>query len=371
MRYRGQTRFDHQSRDLDAVMLVNLGTPDAPEPAPVRRYLAEFLADPRVVELPRALWWLVLHGVILRVRPRRSAHAYRAIWTGAGSPLLVHTAELAARVGRALDPAGERPLAVVHAMRYGRPSVPEVLRMLADRNLRRLVILPLYPQYSATTTASVFDAVVAELSTWRRVPALRFVADYWQEPAWLDAIAASIRAHVAEHGLPDRLLFSFHGIPERYFRNGDHYHCQCHGSAARIAERAGIPRERWQVAFQSRVGREPWLRPYTDETLAAWPKAGIRHVAVVCPGFAVDCLETLEEIAIQNRDAFLEAGGERYHYIPALNAGDAHVALLAALARRELHGWPSVDPGWTSESERAALAARDARARALGADGPP
>jgi ferrochelatase len=371
MRYRGQTRFDHQSRDLDAVVLVNLGTPDAPEPGPVRRYLAEFLSDPRVIELPRLLWWLVLHGVILRIRPRRSARAYREVWTGAGSPLLVHTADLAAKVGRVLDPTGERPLAVVHAMRYGRPGLPEVLRGLADRNLRRLVILPLYPQYSATTTASVFDAVAAELRTWRRVPALRFVSDYWREPAWIDAVAETVRAHVADKGLPDRLLFSFHGIPERYFRNGDHYHCQCHGSAARIAERAAIPRDRWQVAFQSRVGREPWLRPYTDETLAAWPKAGVRRVAVVCPGFAVDCLETLEEIAIQNREAFLAAGGERYDYVPALNAGDAHVALLADLARRELAGWPSVDPAWSGDAEQRMLAARAAHARALGAESTP
>lgn len=368
MRYRGQTRFDHANRDLDAVVLVNLGTPDAPSAGPVRRYLAEFLWDPRVIEIPRLLWWLVLHGVILRIRPRKSARAYHEVWTDEGSPLLVHTSNLAKKVGQVLDPEGSRPLAVVHAMRYGRPGLPEVLRDLADRNLRRLVVLPLYPQYSATTTASVFDAVAAELRTWRRVPSLRFVADYWREPAWIEAVAAKVRAHVAGKGLPDRLLFSFHGIPERYFRNGDHYHCQCHGSAARIAERAGIPRERWQVAFQSRVGREPWLKPYTDETLAAWPKAGVRSVAVVCPGFAVDCLETIEEIAMQNRDAFLEAGGERYDYIPALNADDAHVALLADVARRELAGWPSADPTWTAEAERAALAARDAHARELGAD---
>jgi len=370
MRYRGPTAFDHTTRDLDAVVLVNLGTPDAPKAAPVRRYLAEFLWDPRVIEIPRPVWWLVLHGVILRIRPRKSARAYHQVWTDEGSPLLVHTANLAEKLGLALDPDGTRPLAVVHAMRYGRPGLPEVLRALAERNLRRLVVLPLYPQYSATTTGSVFDAVTAELRTWRRVPALRFVADYWREPAWIEAVAAKVRAYISERGLPDRLLFSFHGIPERYFRNGDHYPCQCHGSAARIAERAGIPRERWQVAFQSRVGREPWLKPYTDETLAAWPKAGVRSVAVVCPGFAVDCLETLEEIAMQNRDTFLAAGGERYDYIPALNADDAHVALLAELARRELHGWPSTDPAWTAEAERAALAARDAHARALGADLP-
>lgn len=370
MRYRGQTQFDHATPDLDAVVLVNLGTPDAPEPGAVRRYLAEFLSDPRVIELPRLVWWMILHGVILRIRPRRSARAYHEVWTDEGSPLMVHTTRLAKRVGETLDPEGTRPLVVTHAMRYGRPGLPEVLRGLADRNLRRLVVLPLYPQYSATTTASVFDAVAAELRTWRRVPALRFVADYWREPAWIAAVAASVRAHVADKGLPDKLLFSFHGIPERYFRNGDHYHCQCHGSAARIAEHAGIPRDRWQVAFQSRVGREPWLRPYTDETLAAWPKAGVRSVAVVCPGFAVDCLETIEEIAMQNRDTFLEAGGERYDYIAALNADAAHVALLTDVARRELSGWPSVDPDWTAEIQRDELAGRAARARELGAERP-
>ena len=326
----GVSKFDHGARPAAAVVLVNLGTPDAPDTASVRRYLAEFLSDPRVVELPRWQWWPILHGVILRIRPRRSAHAYQQVWTAAGSPLMVHSEALVAAVATKLSALAAGPVLVRNAMRYGRPALGAVLRELQAANVRRLLILPMYPQYSGTTTGSVFDALADELKTWRWVPETAFVSDYCRHPGYAEALAESVRRHWAQQGRR-HLLFSFHGIPERYLHAGDPYHCQCHATARRVAELLGLGELDWTIAFQSRVGREPWLRPYTDETLAALPDRGIRAVDVICPGFAVDCLETLEEIAVENRDRFLAAGGERYGYIPCLNAGDEHASLIVQL----------------------------------------
>ena len=361
----GTRPFPHDRRDLTGVVLVNLGTPEAPTTGSVRRYLAEFLADPRVVELPRWLWRLVLHGVVLRIRPRRSAAKYRAIWTDEGSPLAVLTERLVARVRAALDPDGMRPLAVVAAMRYGEPSLPRVLRELRDRGLRRLLVVPLYPQYSATTTASVFDAVARELSRWRFVPELRFVQGYHDDARWVDAVADRVRAHWSRNSRGERLVFSFHGIPQRYFDLGDPYYCLCQASAREIAARLGLAPHEWLVTFQSRVGRGRWLEPATIDTLAALARDGVRAIDVVCPGFAVDCLETLEEIAIENRDAFFAAGGERFEYVPALNDADAHVAAIAALVRRHGAGWDALSPEHDVANEREALALRAERSAAL------
>lgn len=343
MNYLGRADYRHGSTETAAVLLVNLGTPEAPTPAAVRRYLAEFLSDPRVIELPRLLWLPLLHGVILPLRSRRSAHAYSSVWTAEGSPLMVHSRALANGLQHALSADG-RPLRVEMAMRYGQPSISAALRRLKDGGMRRLLVLPLYPQFSATTTASVFDAVVDELKRWRWQPELRFVTDYHREPAWLDAIADSIRRHWAEHGRGDRLLFSFHGIPKRYFSAGDPYHCLCRFSAREVAERLGLGAGEWQLSFQSRVGREEWLRPYTDETVKALGAQGVRRLDVVCPGFAVDCLETLEEIAVENSDLFRAAGGEALRYVPALNAEDAHVQALLPVLRRHGSGWAEFDP---------------------------
>jgi ferrochelatase len=365
MAYFGRPDFQHDQPELDAVLLVNLGTPAKPTTGDVRRYLAEFLADPRVIELPRWLWRLILHGVILRIRPARSAHAYQQVWTEAGSPLLALSEKLRGAVATRLDAGGQRPIAVGLAMRYGKPSIADTLRALAARNLRRLLVLPLYPQYSATTTASVFDAIAHELSHWRQLPELRFVTDYWAEPAYLDALAESVRRAEAERGRAEHLLFSFHGIPHRYFRAGDPYHCQCHGTARAVAERLGREPASYTVAFQSRVGREEWLRPYTDETIAALPARGVRSLAVICPGFAVDCLETLEEIAMQNRDSFLAAGGTRFDYIAALNDAAAHVDALARVIERHTRGWPALDPAWSAEMQAERDRTRAARYRAL------
>jgi ferrochelatase len=321
-----------------AVLLVNLGTPDAPEPAAVRRYLAEFLADPRVVELPRLLWLPILYGAILPLRSRRSAHAYRRIWTPQGSPLRVLSGQLCDALAGSPELAGSGA-EVRLAMRYGRPSIPEVLRALKDRGLRRLLVLPLYPQYSATSTASVFDAVMRELGRWRHVPELRLIGDYHDEPAWVGAVADSIRAAWQAQGRGQRLLFSFHGIPQRYVDAGDPYDRQCRRSAALVAARLALRDDEWELSFQSRVGGEAWLTPYTEERVRDLARAGLRELDVVCPGFAVDCLETLEEIAMQNAEYFVAAGGARLRYLPALNAGTAHVDALATLLRRHLGGW--------------------------------
>jgi len=353
--YLGEPAYEHGSAATTGALLVNLGTPDAPTPAAIRRFLAEFLWDPRVVEAPRWLWWLALHGVILRVRPARSAHAYRQIWTPQGSPLLLHTRALVDGVRGNL----QRQLAatVVLGMSYGSPGIPAALEELRRAGVRRLVVLPLYPQYSCTTTASVFDRVTSLLQRWRWVPELRFIGNYHDEPAYVDAIAASILEHWRTHER-GHLLFSFHGVPRRYLLAGDPYHCQCQKTARLVADRLGLDAGAWTVSFQSQVGRDEWLRPYTDETLLRLAREGQRRISIVCPGFATDCLETLEEIAIRNRALFMGNGGEVCDYIPALNASDAHAGLLADLIARHARGWPAAETaaaGELDESRRRAL----------------
>jgi ferrochelatase len=321
------------------VLLANLGSPDAPTVPALRRYLAEFLADRRVVDLPRALWLPFLHAVILNVRPPRSARLYRRVWTPDGAPLVAISRRQGAALETALRAEVQGVLHVAVGMRYGNPSIRSALEALRDRGCTRLLVLPAYPQYFSGTTGSTFDAVASTLRRWRRVPALRFVADYHDDPAYVGAVAASIRELWSEQGEPDRLLFSFHGIPVRYERAGDPYARQCRRTATLIADALGLPYERWLLAFQSRFGREKWLEPFTDRTLTAWGHDGVRRVDVVCPGFAADCLETLEEIAMLNRDFYLGAGGERFRYIPALNDRPDHIGALAAVATRHLHGW--------------------------------
>ncbi|MCE7931791.1 MAG: ferrochelatase [Xanthomonadales bacterium PRO6] len=360
MSYLGSTEQDaHRQAPLTAVVLVNLGTPDAPTPRALRRYLAEFLADPRVVEIPRWRWRLILHGAILRIRPARSARAYRRVWTAAGSPLLTLSRELttavAAELRRRLGAAAPE---VALAMNYGNPNLRDVLEDLRRRGLRRLLLLPLYPQYSATTTAAVFDAATRELRRWRWLPELRFVADYHRAPGYVEALAASVRAHWLAQGRGERLLLSFHGIPRHHLDAGDPYYCQCQVSARQLRAALELDESALQLAFQSRVGRAPWLRPYTEQTLLAWARAGIRRVDVLCPGFAVDCLETLEEIAGQNAEAFVRAGGERLSYIPALNASSAHAQLLAGIVQRQLAGWTAASDDRQMHAERIEAARR-------------
>lgn len=347
-----------------AILLVNLGTPDAPDTPSLRRYLREFLSDRRVIEVPRAVWWPILYGIILPFRSPRSARAYQRVWTDDGSPLMVASQSLANRLGKSLGATRPR-VKVMLAMTYGRPGIDRAVDRLRRENIQRLLVVPMYPQYSATTTAAVFDRVVDSLKRLRWLPEVRFVNDYHRETAWLDAVAESIRRHQRKHGKPDRLLFSFHGIPKRNLLAGDPYYCQCQASARLIAERLELPDGEWSVSFQSRLGRAEWLKPYTDKTLEKLARDGATRVQVVCPGFAVDCLETLEEIAMENRDEFLAAGGESLEYIGCLNDSDTHVRVFEAICDRHTQGWPEFagsravgDSELTERTERAEQAAR-------------
>ncbi len=355
--YLGTPDFTHGRATPLGVLVCNLGTPAAPTTAAVRRYLAEFLSDPRVVELPRWQWLPLLHGIILNVRPRRSAHAYRQIWTAAGSPLLVHAKTQ--REGLASRLAAQVPGGAVVAlgMRYGAPSIGDALRELARANVRHLLVLPLYPQYAASSTASALDAAYQTLQRWRWVPEVRTINDYHAEPAYIAALANSVREHWARHGRGERLLVSFHGIPRAALLAGDPYYCQCQATARLLAEQLGLPRDAWMLVFQSRFGRQRWLEPYTDHTLDALARDGVRTVDVLCPGFAADCLETLEEIAVQNHARFVARGGEALRYIPALNARDDHLDMLTALILRHAQGWPEIEHAFDA-TEGAAAAAR-------------
>jgi ferrochelatase len=350
------------------VLLTNVGTPEAPTASALRRYLRQFLSDPRVVELPRPLWWLILNLLVLPLRPRRSARLYAKVWTPDGSPLLVISRRIAAGVESALHTAIGTPLHVALGMGYGSPSIGSALRELRAKGCRRIVVLPLFPQYASPTTGSTFDAVAVELATWRWVPELRLVGSYHDDPAYVAALAAAIRELWEREGVPDRLLLSFHGLPRKAFLAGDPYFCHCQKTARLLREALDWPEHRVPVAFQSRFGREPWLQPYTDATLRALGQSGVASVDVACPGFAADCLETLEEIALLNRDVFLAAGGRRYRYVPALNERPDHVAALAGIVRRNLVGW--VEPAESFDAARAEAAAAATRLRAEGMEQP-
>ena len=360
--YSARTPHDHTASERIGVLVTNLGTPAAPTTGAVRRYLAEFLADPRVIEMPAWIRRLILHGVVLRVRPRRSARAYASIWTLEGAPLLVNSRAIAEALQAHWVTRAPGRVTVALGMRYGEPSIPEALHSLREAGATRIAVLPIYPQYSGATSGSTFDAVAAVMSAWRRVPAIRFIDHYHDDSGYVDALAESIDAAWSEGGRPDRLLFSFHGLPRRYLDAGDPYHCECHKTARLVVQKLGLPPEAWLVAFQSRVGREEWLRPYTDETLVAWGRERLRRVDVVCPGFSADCLETLEEIEIRGRESFIAAGGGTLRYIAALNASEAHVSALAALVERTMSDWLA-----DSGDDEASGEQRTARARALGA----
>ena len=324
-----------------AVLLCNLGTPDAPTAPAVRRYLAEFLGDPRVVEIPRVVWLPLLHGVILRVRPARSAAKYASVWTEGGSPLKVWTERQAKLLGGALGERGHR-VTVRHAMRYGTPSIGGVLAELRAGGVERVLVLPLYPQYSGTTTASIVDAVSAWTGRTRSLPELRFVTRYEDDAGYIAALAKSVSDHWLAHGRPDKLVMSFHGVPARTIALGDPYEVQCRRTAALLAARLALTPEQWMLTFQSRFGKAKWLEPYTEPTLRALGAQGVERVDVVCPGFVADCLETLEEISMEVRDAFLGAGGKRFDYIACLNDRPDWIAALATLAERHLQGWDTV-----------------------------
>lgn len=360
MTFAPEPPYRHGSPETTAVLLVNLGTPDAATPAALRRYLAEFLSDPRVVEIPRLLWMAILHGVILRVRPAKSAKKYESIWTPEGSPLLVWSAKQAALLRGYLGERGHA-VKVRHAMRYGNPSVASVLDELKAEGATRILVLPMYPQYSGPTTASAIDAVAAWSRNVRRLPELRFVNRYHDDPLYIEALAQRVLGHWQREGRPERLVLSFHGVPRRTLLLGDPYHCECLATARLLGERLGLTKEQLVVTFQSRFGKAEWLQPYTEPTLVELAKQGVGRVDVMCPGFTADCLETLEEIDQEVREAFLGAGGREFHYIPCLNDSHPWIAALAAITIRHMQGWPAGTP------DAAALAAQRQRALAAGA----
>lgn len=351
MAFRAEPAHVHGRRARTGLLLVNLGSPDEPSAAATRRYLKEFLSDPRVVEIPRLAWWPILNGIILNTRPAKSAAKYASIWTPEGSPLVAGTARLASLL---LGHLGENgvPLLVRHAMRYGKPSVASELDALKAEGATRILVLPLYPQYSAATTASVFDAVAQWAAQTRHVPELRFIHRYHDDDAYVSALAADVRAHWSREGRSRMLVMSFHGLPQRSLMLGDPYHCECHKTARLLADELRLADDEYKVTFQSRFGRARWLEPYTEPTLKELAQSGLERADVICPGFAIDCLETLEEIALECRDAFIGAGGREFQYIPCLNDGPGHVRALMALVLRHLQGWPVPGPTQDGEDSR-------------------
>ena len=345
----------------------SLGTPDAATPGAVRRYLAQFLSDPRVVELPRPLWWLILHGYILRVRPARTAEAYQKIWTEQGSPLLLHCRDITAGIAEKLSARLSGAVHVELAMSYGEPSIKSALDRLHQQSVRRILVLPLYPQYANSTTGSVFADVSHALSKRRWVPELRFINHYHDATGYIAALAASIRDFRDREGSGQKLLFSFHGLPQKMLEDGDPYHCQCQKTARLVATALELQDEEWAISFQSRVGRDPWLQPYTDKLLRQWGQEGVADIDVVCPGFSADCLETLEEIKLQNAELYAESGGGVLRYIPALNARDDHISFLSRLVEKNVAGWPEASTDWSVSEAASQLDRSLRRARELGA----
>ena len=363
MSFAPEPSYRHGSAERTAVLLVNLGTPAAATPAALRRYLAQFLWDPRVVEIPRPLWWLILHGVILRTRPAKSAAKYASIWTAQGSPLLRWSQRQAECLQTELQARGHDVL-VRLAMRYGEPALDRVLDALQAEGASRLLVLPLYPQYAAATTASTVDAVAAWAKRTRRVPELRFVNHYHDDPGYIAALAASVRAHWALHPRGDKLVMSFHGVPARSLALGDPYHCECHKTGRLLAEVLGLAKDDYLVTFQSRLGRAKWLEPYTEPSVKKLAAEGVHHIDIICPGFAADNLETLEEIAMEAKQTFLQAGGRQFNFIPCLNDRPDWIAALGDLAERHLQGWPTLAH---TDVDTAARQAQRQRALATGA----
>ena len=358
MPFQPEPPYAHGQAARTAIVLCNLGTPDEPTAPALRRYLAEFLGDHRVVEIPKPIWWLILHGIILRVRPKKSAEKYASIWSPEGSPLKVWTDKQATLLRGYLGERGHQ-VTVRYAMRYGNPSIPAVLDELKAEGMKRVLIVPAYPQYSGTTTASVFDAAALWGLNSRNLPEFRFVNRYHDDPGYIEALAKRVRAHWMQHGQAEQLVMSFHGVPERTLDLGDPYHCECHKTARLLAERLGLAKDRYKVTFQSRFGKAKWLEPYTEPTLIALGQQGVKRVDLICPGFTSDCLETLEEINMEAREAFLHAGGQEFHYIECLNDSPEWIRAMTDLVERHMQGWPTKqadNPMALKESRERALA---------------
>ncbi|MDX1669379.1 MAG: ferrochelatase [Limnobacter sp.] len=359
---RTEPPFKHGTPQKTAVLLINLGTPDQPDTPSLRRYLKQFLSDPRVIEIPKLIWWVILNLIILRIRPAKSAKKYKTVWTDEGSPLLA----VGQKQAKALAEGFRSRKWAVHAelaMRYGNPSVDSKLDYLRAQGYDRVLVFPLYPQYAAATTASTYDAVCDWMRPVRNVPEFRFIKHYHDHPAYIHALAENVRRHWEQTGRPNfsagaLLLMSFHGVPERTLLRGDPYHCECHKTGRLLAEELGLEKHQYKVTFQSRFGKAKWLEPYTDKTLESLGEAKTPRVDVICPGFLADCLETLEEIKDEGQEIFHEAGGQEFNYIECLNAGDLAQAMLTEIASLHLQGWP-VDAGYEDSMARELLRSRD------------
>lgn len=366
--FESSPEYEHGLPESLGVLVVNTGTPDAPTPQAVRRYLKQFLSDPRVIEIPRLFWWPVLYGYILRTRPEQSAAAYRKIWTDQGSPLLLHSKDIADSLQEKLSARLSGATHVELGMSYGSPSIESALDSLNRQYIRRLLVLPLYPQYSGTSTGSVFDSVTSLLQRRRWVPEMHFINHYHDSAGYIAALAASARDFWDLHGRGERLLFSFHGVPRRTLDKGDPYHCQCHKTARLVADSLDLEEGSWHVSFQSRLGREEWLRPYTDHVLTTWAGEKLARIDVISPSFSADCLETLEEIEIRYAADFAAAGGGELRYVPALNARDDHVSFLSRLIERNVAGWPEASPDWSLSETAREMDKSLQRARDMGAE---
>ena len=339
-KFKGVKNYAHGSDTSLGVLITNLGTPEACTTSAVRKYLAEFLWDSRVVEIPRPIWWLILHGIILRTRPSKSAEAYEKVWTDEGSPLLVIAKQQREALQTELEKRFSGPVKVELAMRYGKPSIAEGLESLKAQGARRVLLFPLYPQYSATTTASTFDAVAKVFTKQRWMPELRVINHYGADEGYINACVQQIQSHWQQHQRNQKLIFSFHGLPKRNLMQGDPYHCECHETARLIAEKLNLNEDDWQLTFQSRFGKAEWLQPYMIKRMQELPGEGVESVDVFCPGFSADCLETIEEINMQNKEVFMQAGGKAFNYISALNDGALHIDALANIIMQHTQGWP-------------------------------
>ena len=339
MHYQPEPDFIHRTLEKTGILLINLGTPDAPTPEAVRRYLKEFLGDPRVVEIPRAIWWLILNGIILNTRPKKSAEKYAKVWLKEGSPLRVYTEKQTALLQGYMGERTKTPFVVAYAMRYGNPSIPSALRKLKEQNCQRILVVPMYPQYAASTTATVCDIVFGELQQMRNTPALRTIKHFHDHPGYIKALANNINDYWMKNGRPEKLLMSFHGLPSYTLDKGDPYHCECHKTARLLAQQLGLKTGQYLISFQSRFGKAEWLKPYTTATLKELGRQKLKRLDVVCPGFVADCLETLEEIALEGKAEFQHAGGGEYCYIPCLNERDDWIHALTDMVLDNLQGW--------------------------------
>ncbi|HEY0843068.1 ferrochelatase [Methylotenera sp.] len=361
--YNPESKYEHGDQLKVGILLANLGTPDAPTAQALRPYLRQFLSDRRIVEIPRLIWWFILNCIILAIRPKKSAEKYASVWTSEGSPLLVHAKKQTLLLRGFLAQKIKSPFTVELGMSYGNPSMESAIQKLKAQHCDRILVFPLYPQYAASSTASALDAVWRVLLKTRNMPAIRTIKHYHDHPAYIEALAQSVREHWRINGKPNKLVMSFHGVPKFHLLKGDMYHCECHKTARLLASALGLNQDEYIIAFQSRFGKQEWLKPYLASILESLGKAKVSRIDVVCPGFSSDCLETLEEIAMEGKHIFQSSGGGDYHYIPALNENDAWIHAMTTIALENLHGWVSAD--WDADTAKKEAEMTKLRAQGL------